>query len=167
MSNILIIKHGSLGDLIQANGAIKDIKNLQKGEEINVLLLDRNCCDRIDTFENQYGAKRPSQFFDSTCMAKYTHGENLKGKLHHNVCNWTDDDFEFHIMYKEGYWYPLQNGCLPAFSADDDEPLLDGVEKPWYTFPDDTYIGWRGPMIVQEYIDELPDVYLRLESEKN
>ncbi len=26
MSNILIIKHGSLGDLIQANGAIKDIK---------------------------------------------------------------------------------------------------------------------------------------------
>ena len=27
MSNILIIKHGSLGDLIQANGAIEDIKN--------------------------------------------------------------------------------------------------------------------------------------------
>jgi len=26
MSNILIIKHGSLGDLIQANGAMKDIK---------------------------------------------------------------------------------------------------------------------------------------------
>ena len=26
MSNILIIKHSSLGDLIQANGAIKDIK---------------------------------------------------------------------------------------------------------------------------------------------
>ena len=27
MSNILIIKHGSLGDLIQANGAINDVKN--------------------------------------------------------------------------------------------------------------------------------------------
>ena len=27
MSNILVIKHGSLGDLIQANGAIEDIKN--------------------------------------------------------------------------------------------------------------------------------------------
>ena len=26
MSNILIIKHGSLGDLIQANGAMQDIK---------------------------------------------------------------------------------------------------------------------------------------------
>ena len=37
MSNILIIKHGSLGDLIQANGAIKDIKkNFSKDK---VLLL--------------------------------------------------------------------------------------------------------------------------------
>ena len=26
MANILIIKHGSLGDLIQANGAMEDIK---------------------------------------------------------------------------------------------------------------------------------------------
>ena len=37
MSNILIIKHGSLGDLIQANGAIQDIKNSFKTS--NVLLL--------------------------------------------------------------------------------------------------------------------------------
>mgnify|MGYP001162675703 FL=1 len=37
MSNILIIKHGSLGDLIQANGAIKDIrKNFAKNK---ILLL--------------------------------------------------------------------------------------------------------------------------------
>ena len=35
MSNILIIKHGSLGDLIQANGAIKDIKILKKYIVIN------------------------------------------------------------------------------------------------------------------------------------
>ena len=37
MSNILIIKHGSLGDLIQANGAIQDIKNAYS--ESKVLLL--------------------------------------------------------------------------------------------------------------------------------
>ena len=37
MSNILIIKHGSLGDLIQANGAIKDIK--KNFPENKVLLL--------------------------------------------------------------------------------------------------------------------------------
>ena len=37
MSNILIIKHGSLGDLIQANGAIEDIKNSYKDSKVLLL----------------------------------------------------------------------------------------------------------------------------------
>ena len=37
MSNILIIKHGSLGDLIQANGAIKDIKNFYSNRKVFLL----------------------------------------------------------------------------------------------------------------------------------
>ncbi len=37
MSNILIIKHGSLGDLIQANGAIEDIKNSFKNSKVLLL----------------------------------------------------------------------------------------------------------------------------------
>jgi ADP-heptose:LPS heptosyltransferase len=37
MSNILVIKHGSLGDLIQANGAIEDIKKSNK--KSNIVLL--------------------------------------------------------------------------------------------------------------------------------
>ena len=37
MSNILIIKHGSLGDLIQANGAIEDIK--KSNQKSHVVLL--------------------------------------------------------------------------------------------------------------------------------
>ena len=37
MSNILIIKHGSLGDIIQANGAIKDIKNFYPNRKIFLL----------------------------------------------------------------------------------------------------------------------------------
>ena len=37
MSNILIIKHGSLGDLIQANGAIKDIKKFYTNRKVFLL----------------------------------------------------------------------------------------------------------------------------------
>ena len=37
MSNILIIKHGSLGDLIQANGAIEDISNTFKDSKVFLL----------------------------------------------------------------------------------------------------------------------------------
>ena len=40
MSNILIIKHGSLGDLIQANGAIKDIKEHFKSRKVFLLTSD-------------------------------------------------------------------------------------------------------------------------------
>ena len=40
MSNVLIIKHGSLGDLIQANGAIKDIKNFYKNRKVLLLTSD-------------------------------------------------------------------------------------------------------------------------------
>ena len=37
MSNILVIKHGSLGDLIQANGAIKDIKKFYRNRKVFLL----------------------------------------------------------------------------------------------------------------------------------
>ena len=37
MSNILIIKHGSLGDLVQANGAIEDIKKSYKKSKVVLL----------------------------------------------------------------------------------------------------------------------------------
>ena len=37
MSNILIIKHGSLGDIAQASGAIQDIFDFHKGDSIYLL----------------------------------------------------------------------------------------------------------------------------------
>ena len=37
MSNILIIKHGSLGDIAQASGAIQDIYENHKDNEIRLL----------------------------------------------------------------------------------------------------------------------------------
>ena len=37
MSNILIIKHGSLGDIAQASGAIQDISENHKGDQVHLL----------------------------------------------------------------------------------------------------------------------------------
>ena len=37
MSNILIIKHGSLGDIVQISGALKDIRETHKDKEIFIL----------------------------------------------------------------------------------------------------------------------------------
>ena len=51
MSNILIIKHGSLGDLIQANGAIEDIKNTHKSSKV-LLLTDQNSSVPVKTISD-------------------------------------------------------------------------------------------------------------------
>lgn len=37
MSNILLIKHGSLGDVVQASGVIQDIKNYHKNDKLFIL----------------------------------------------------------------------------------------------------------------------------------
>ena len=37
MSNILIIKHGSLGDIAQACGAIQDISENNSNDEVHLL----------------------------------------------------------------------------------------------------------------------------------
>ena len=37
MSNILIIKHGSLGDIAQASGAIQDIYENHKNDKLYIL----------------------------------------------------------------------------------------------------------------------------------
>ena len=37
MSNILIIKHGSLGDIVQISGVIRDIRETYSGEKIFIL----------------------------------------------------------------------------------------------------------------------------------
>ena len=37
MSNILIIKHGSLGDIAQASGAIQDISDNHKNDKLHIL----------------------------------------------------------------------------------------------------------------------------------
>ena len=45
MSNILIIKHGSLGDIAQASGAIQDIFENHKDDQIHLLNSQHsNCC---------------------------------------------------------------------------------------------------------------------------
>ena len=52
MSNILIIKHGSLGDIAQASGAIQDIFENHPNDKIYLLTTDLilNYSKRIQTF---------------------------------------------------------------------------------------------------------------------
>ena len=83
MSNILIIKLGSLGDLIQANGAIKDIKNFYKNRKVFLLTAEpysifMSECPYIDGVIIDKRVPRWNLF----------HSTNLKKKLlRYNITN--------------------------------------------------------------------------------
>src|SRR5690348_8858561 len=137
---------------------IKDILNLKRGEQITVLTMDRNVWDCLTDCVKGQSYKPTELLADS--WAIYTHEENLRGKL----LFWFECDsslektrsaqlglsenggskgglcpprnFEFHIEYKKGSWYPLENGYLP-----DSDPQgfsdFPWVEKQhWNSFPE-------------------------------
>jgi len=162
---------------------IKDIQNLKKGQEIKILLLDRNVDDRFETDENIKPNKlyKPKKFFNS-CWAVYKHIKDLKGEIFYQ---WQEEkikkfnsnqkggstfkvenrhnnskpyEFEFEIEYKHNNWHPLENGFLPAKNYFR-KNLLDGKKKKWDKFPKNTKVGFRGPMILWEDLDKLPNIY--------
>ena len=82
MSNILVIKHGSLGDLIQANGAIKDIKEHSLIDHRYLTLLE-NIKDGILSVNKDYAcgmyiADRTSRIFDLKSSSEEIFNSNVE-----------------------------------------------------------------------------------------
>lgn len=153
---------------------IGDIKKLKKGEEIKMLNFDRNIGDIIYNMIEDKSLKPlklydPKEFFKNGWV-KYYHNKDLLGKI---LYAWQEEDdyknnseankpmkFIFHIEYKTNNWYPLDSkGYLPAKSGDFGNILLDGKKKHWTKFPDNTHIGWRGPMVIWSKLDNLPKIF--------
>ena len=85
MSNILIIKHGSLGDLIQANGAIKDIKKHYENRKVFLLTsqpysLFMSECPYIDGVIIDKRLPRMSGYFLNNSNVCYTTPDGNQGR---------------------------------------------------------------------------------------
>ena len=172
---------------------IADIEKMKKGDQIKVLLLDRNVMDIVTENVKCNKIYKPTEFYKKSWIIytydKPTEGtmqlyyeinsnenkkriKNNKSKknnstLENNKNNSTLENnkntpfkIDLEINYKEGSWYPLRKGYLPAKDENWKTNLLDGKKKKWTTFPKDTPIGFRGPMILWDKLDKLPNVYL-------
>mgnify|MGYP000858962335 CR=1 FL=1 len=172
---------------------IADIEKMKKGDQIKVLLLDRNVMDIVTENVKCNKIYKPTEFYKKSWVIytydKPTEGlmqlyyeinsnenkkriKNNKSKknnsiLENNKNNSTLENnrntpfkIDLEINYKEGSWYPLRNGYLPAKDENWKTNLLDGKKKKWTTFPKDTPIGFRGPMILWDKLDKLPNIYL-------
>jgi hypothetical protein len=157
---------------------IGDIKRLKKGDPLQLLNINKNpsvnmISDMIyDKHLKSYKLYKPNVFFKSE-IVKYLHDKDIFGKFNFSnkrlehfpviINNEVQDILNqntFDIEYKRNNWYPLDsNGYLPAKSTNLSYILLDGKKKHWSEFPDNTHIGWRGPMVIWRKLDNLPKIF--------
>ena len=132
MSNILIIKHGSLGDLIQANGAIKDIKEFYPNRKVFLLTsapysLFMSECPYIDGVITDKRLPRWNLFFLyrlKTLLSKYNFGKVF------DLQNSRRTKFYKNFILDKAEWSSSANTLEPGQTKKDfdDYPVLDRME---------------------------------------
>ena len=140
---------------------VKDIINLNNGDKIECLSLDRNILDIVENVNPEDKLLLPTEFFRQNKITYY-HRKNLQGKIvfHNDGKDEIElENFEFDIEYIPNNWYPLKNGHLPPKDSQGISTFNYTEPKHWSEFEMHTRIGWRGPMIKWEYIDQFPKVY--------
>ena len=151
---------------------IKDLKNLNPGDELDVLIWDGNY-EEYWIWDNAESEKPydPREFYKSNrCKITYLHNLkwnidipnvgviehpihlNLKPFIKETFCTWDsiEDDGKIHITSE----------YLPRG--------MDGIPKEWKAkhinwtdFPEETRIGWRGPIMLWEKLDSMPKVHYK------
>ena len=132
MSNILIIKHGSLGDLIQANGAIKDIKEFYPNRKVFLLTsapysLFMSECPYIDGVITDKRLPRWNLFFLyrlKKLLSKYNFGKVF------DLQNSRRTKFYKNFILDKAEWSSSANTLEPGQTKKDFDnyPVLDRME---------------------------------------
>jgi hypothetical protein len=125
---------------------IRDFLALQPGQSIDLLMMDRNVLDIVESNPNKRGRLYTPHHFFKGQKARFIRSANdnlLIGKMIWSYT--TEEQFEPDIEYKKNHWYPLQDGKVGS--------------KHWSKFPKSTKIGWRGAMIPWKNVAQLPKVY--------
>ena len=132
MSNILIIKHGSLGDLIQANGAIKDIKKFYSNRKVFLLTTQpysifMSECPFIDGVLFDKRLPRWNLFYLNNLrktLLKYDFSKVF------DLQNSSRTKFYKRFIIKKVEWSSTETALDPGQKKSDfdDEPVLDRME---------------------------------------
>jgi len=132
MSNILIIKHGSLGDLIQANGAIKDIKNFYKNRKVFLLTAEpyslfMSECPNLDGVIIDKRLPRWNLFYLNNLKKKLLRYDISKV---FDLQNSTRTKFYKRFIIKNTQWSSSETSLEPGQKKSDfdQDPVLDRME---------------------------------------
>ena len=127
---------------------IADIEKLEYGTKKQFLCLEKNYYRKITYAKLE-------DIFKGNIILQYSHLADLAGTV-----KWTDDtspkEFEFHIECVPDFWFPLCKGTLPDFNV---PPFLNlpNFQTDWKNYPKNTRIGWRGPIIDWDDVQNSPE----------
>ena len=146
---------------------ISDVKDFKEGDTHIFLVMDRNLYDIVENdFNPENIPKNPVEFFKYN-LVTYKHYTDLKGLLTFHFEGLFPSDeknnltrpFEFEIEYEQDCWYPCRDGFLPTIDFQGIAKFEWLTPKSYTTFPPNTRVGWRGPMIKYELLNNLPHVF--------
>ena len=129
---------------------ISDILDMNPGDSLKLLCLDRNWMDLAgDNPQNE--VMHPTTFFANNYIMIFTKWNSSSDIAGHGVFSRDDannqmEEFEFHLEDKYGNWDPVRDGRLPNV-------------KHWKDLPRSTLIGWRGPMLKWNDLSSAPMLY--------
>lgn len=149
------------------------VKRWDEGERYHVLCLDRNVEDLAALGEHTSPTSPEIFFKDANRMAlEVAGGPRTPNAPPAITQKWIgvgngsigDERWEFHVEYAPSRWFPMRKGLLTGFQptgyAGEGIFVIDRPTggKTWEDFPDDTLIGWNGPMLLWEDLYMLPPV---------
>ena len=148
---------------------IRDVLAMKPGDSIQLICFDRNLGGMVSGNERNKPMP-PAKFFERAYAVRFVKRTELSGTWHWNfhVAGAVAREEAFDIEYVPGHWYPLTvDGRLPQpdpqWPADSVVPA-GGVPGTHYaTYPPETRIGWRGPMMLAALIRDGPPVHLPVE----
>ena len=145
---------------------IKDVNGFKPGERILFLSMHRNLACAANDGVSDKPRKAEKFFKRNRDSVIYIHEEGMRGRL---IWPWDENKeerpFEFDIQYNDkGCWTPLENGAIGKWTdgtPPDYSSMFEGYieNKRWSEFPDDTCVGWRGPMLRWDLLKNQPAIF--------
>lgn len=108
----------------------------------------------------------PQSFFAANWW-RVTYKGNLKWQLYHPNVGEVNEDVHINVssLNTSWDWTPIQNEYVDieteALSPDISINKLKSKRIHWSRFPEQTRVGWRGPMMLWDYLSILPNVYYK------
>jgi hypothetical protein len=146
---------------------IADVVSLPPNSYHHILTLDRNVMDLAPDDDETYKA---TDFFLKSKEVLFRGNDQdpissskivfFSGTPEESKQPWHIGYGYGNILTKSPYWYPLNKGVLPGKDKQTGRKLTpNGKAKSWKQYPEGTYLGWRGPMVIWKRLHQLPRLY--------